>query len=367
MSTAPEPPTERGDRWVPATLTEVAERAGVSRATAARAVGGYGSVSAPARERVLAAAAELKYRPNVIARNTRTGTTTTIGVVVADISNPFFGHCTRGISDAARTGGFDIVVVNTDEELQSERAAVQLLLDQRVAGLVVAPASRTDGRHLVEAQEAGVPVVLLDRRVKGLTADRVFSDNYGGAEEAMRRLVGAGHRRVAYVSSAAGPQGASNDAELDLDDLITSAGDRIRAYLTSLEEVGVRQPREYLRLCPYGEDAAYTATAELLALPVPPSALFASDSVIALGVLRAVHDAGLVVPDQISVVAGDEASWARVTTPALSTVVQPVYELGRQSVRLLLERLAEPAGAPRDLVLPAHFVDRDSTGEAPRT
>lgn len=356
---------ERLERAAPATLTEVADRAGVSRATAARAVGGYGSVSESARERVLAAAAELKYRPNVVARNTRTGTTTTIGVVVADISNPFFAHSTRGISDAARFGGFDIVVVNTDEDLESERAAVHLLLDQRVAGVIVAPASRVDGRHLSEAQSTGVPVVLLDRRVRGVTADRVYSDNRSGAAAAMRRLVEAGHRRVAYVSSAAGPQGAAVGPDLELDDLITSAGDRIRAYLSALTDTGVEEPHRYLRLCPYGEDAAYQATRELLALAAPPTAIFASDSVIALGVLQAVHDADLAITGDISLVAGDEAAWARVTTPALSTVVQPVYDLGRSAVQLLLQRLGEPDVEYRDVVLPARFVDRESVGKAP--
>jgi LacI family transcriptional regulator len=357
-------PADSVERLAPATLTEVAQRAGVSRATAARAIGGYGSVSGRARERVQAAAAELRYRPNMVARNTRTGTTTTIGVVVADISNPFFGHATRGISDAARAGGFDIVVVNTDEELESERAAVQLLLGQRVAGLILAPASRVDGHHLSEAESAGVPVVLLDRRVRGLDLDRVYSDNRSGAEAAMRRLVEAGHRRIAYVSSAAGPQGAES-AGLDVDDLLTSAGDRIRAYLSALEAAGVSDPRSYLRLCPYGEEAAYRATVELLGRERPPTAVFASDSVIALGVLRAVHDTGRAIPGDLSVVAGDDAAWARVTTPALSAVVQPVHDLGRTAVELLLERLADPDGRPREVVLPARFVDRDSVGPVP--
>jgi LacI family transcriptional regulator len=233
-----------------------------------------------------------------------------------------------------------------------------------VAGLIIAPASRVDGHHLKEAEVAGVPVVLLDRRVREVSVDRVYSDNRSGAEAAMRRLVDAGHRRVAYVSSAAGPLGAPTDDELDLDDLITSAGDRIRAYLSGLAAVGVEEPHHYLRLCPYGEDAAYQATRQLLALAAAPTAVFASDSVIALGTLRAVHDAGLSIPEDISVVAGDEAAWARVTSPALSTVVQPVYELGRSAVHLLLHRLGDPDGEHRDVVLPARFVDRHSVGKA---
>ena len=349
------------DRRPPSvTLTEVAQRAGVSRATAARALGGYGSASAAARDRVLAAAAALGYRPNLPARNTRNGTTTTVGVVVADIASPFFGQSTRSISDAAKAAGLEIMVLNTDEELDAERAAVHLLLDQRVAGLVVAAASRTDGRHLAQAQAEGVPVVLLDRRVVGLDADRVYADNGAGAVVAMAELVGNGHRRIGYVSSAAGPHGHPAGAPLVVDDLVSSGGDRIRAYLAALDAV-VDEPTRYLVLCPFGEQAAYEATRDLLARPDRPTAVFASDSVIALGVLRAVVDAGLSVGVDVAVVAGDEPAWSRVTTPPLSTVTQPVAELGRAALELVTRRLADPTSPCTDVVLPTTFQARAST------
>ena len=346
------------------TLTEVAQRAGVSRATAARALGGYGSTSAAARDRVLAAAAALGYRPNLPARNTRNGTTTTVGVVVADIASPFFGQSTRSISDAAKAAGLEIMVLNTDEELDAERAAVHLLLDQRVAGMVVAAASRTDGRHLAQAQAEGVPVVLLDRRVVGLDADRVYADNGAGAALAMAELIGNGHRRIGYVSSAAGPHGHPAGAPLVVDDLVSSGGDRIRAYLAALAEV-VDEPSRYLALCPFGEEAAYAATRELLARPDRPTAVFASDSVIALGVLRAITDAGLRVPTDVAVVAGDEPAWSRVTTPPLSTVTQPVAALGQAALELLTLRLADPGRSCTDVVLPTTFQARASTGGGP--
>jgi LacI family transcriptional regulator len=349
-----------GGRPSSVTLTEVAQRAGVSRATAARALGGYGSTSAVARDRVLIAAAALGYRPNLPARNTRNGTTTTVGVVIADIASPFFGQSTRSISDAAKAAGLEIMVLNTDEELEAERAAVHLLLDQRVAGMVVAAASRTDGSHLAQAQAEGVPVVLLDRRVVGLEADRVYADNAGGAALAMAELIGRGHRRIGYVSSAAGPHGHPPGAELVVDELITSGGDRIRAYLAALAEV-VPDPARYLVLCPFGEEAAYLATRELLARPDRPTAVFASDSVIALGVLRAVADAGLSVSDDVAVVAGDEPAWSRVMTPPLSTVTQPVAELGRAALELVTRRLADPGSPCVDVVLPATFQARAST------
>jgi LacI family transcriptional regulator len=349
-----------GPRPSSVTLTEVAQRAGVSRATAARALGGYGSTSAVARDRVLAAAAALGYRPNLPARNTRNGTTTTVGVVIADIASPFFGQSTRSISDAAKAAGLEIMVLNTDEELEAERAAVHLLLDQRVAGMVVAAASRIDGRHLAQAQAEGVPVVLLDRRVIGLEADRVYADNEAGAARAMAQLVGQGHRRIGYVSSAAGPHGHPPGAALVVDELVSSGGDRIRAYLAALTEVG-SDPLRHLMLCPFGEEAAYRATQELLGRPDRPTAVFASDSVIALGVLRAVADAGLSVPHDVAVVAGDEPAWSRVTSPPLSTVTQPVADLGRAALELVTRRLADPASPCIDVVLPTTFQARAST------
>jgi LacI family transcriptional regulator len=353
-------------RRAPVTLTEVAARAGVSRATAARALGGYGSVSDAARALVEAAATELKYRPNGMARSTRTGTTSTVGVVVADIGNAFFARCVRGISDAGRARGYGVIVVNTDENVDAERAAVRLLVEHRAAGMIVAPAARTGGSHLAEAQTVGIPVVLMDRRVRGLDTDRVAADNRGGAKLAMEQLIRAGHRRIAFVSSAAGPHGAPPGQHPPVDDLVTSGGDRVQAYLDALSEAAVKDPGYYLRLCPFGEDAAYTATTELLALPKPPTAVFASDSVIALGVLRAVHDAGASVPEDVSVVAGDAPAWSPVTTPGLSSVDQPVYDLGHTAMNLLLDRLNEPDAPWRDVVLPTTFLSRGSIARRAR-
>ncbi len=350
-----------GKRPPSVTLTEVADQAGVSRATAARALGGYGSASAAARARVLAAAAALDYRPNLPARNTRNGRTTTVGVVVADIASPFFGQSTRSISDAAKAAGLEIMVLNTDEEVEAERAAVHLLLNQRVAGLVVAAASRTDARHLAQAQAQGVPVVLLDRRIRGLEADRVYADNRSGAAEAMAQLLGLGHRRIGYVSSAAGSNGHPPEAPIVVEDLISSAGDRIQAYLTALASTE-GDPLRHLMLCPFGELAAYEATLELLGRRDRPTAVFASDSVIALGVLRAVAQVGLRIPDDVAVLAGDEPAWSWVTNPPLSTVTQPVVELGRIALELVTRRLADPTAPFLDRILPTIFHARGSTG-----
>src|SRR4051812_15382326 len=160
------------------TIPDVAREAGVSPATAARALGAYGSVRPETRARVSAAAERLGYRPNELARSMITGKTNTIGAVVADIENPFFARTTRGITDAARAAGFEVILVNTDEDVNSERSALKVLLDKQVDGVVVAPASSQETGHLREAQECGAEIVLIDRRVAGLQADAVLIDNH---------------------------------------------------------------------------------------------------------------------------------------------------------------------------------------------
>src|SRR3712207_4244948 len=153
---------ENPSRRRPVTIPDVARHAGVSTATAGRALGGYGAVSPDARNRVLAAAAELGYRPNELARSMITGKTFTIGVIVADIENPFFARVSRGVTDTARDAGFEVILVNTDEDVEAERNALKVLQEKRVDGVIVAPASASEADHLAEAHRAGCPIALVD-------------------------------------------------------------------------------------------------------------------------------------------------------------------------------------------------------------
>src|SRR3954470_6261836 len=162
-----------------ATLADVARSAGVSTATAARALGGYGSVSGTARQRVNEAAQALGYQRNELAATMITGRSNTVGLVVADIENPFFAAAARGVSDVARAAGYEVVLVNTDEDVVTERSAVQVLFSKRVDGVIVAPASPVDVEHLAATQRAGCPVVLLDRQGGGLGGDAVLGENLG--------------------------------------------------------------------------------------------------------------------------------------------------------------------------------------------
>ncbi|MBZ4016668.1 LacI family DNA-binding transcriptional regulator [Streptomyces purpurogeneiscleroticus] len=342
----------------PATLPDVAREAGVSRSTASRALAGYGSVSPDARERVRAAAEKLGYRANQLARSMITGRTHTLGAIVADIQNPFFAGVTRGITDAARAAGYQVLLANTDEDVAAERAAVKMLRDKHVDGLIVAPAATTETAHLAAAHAAGCPVVLLDRQAPGLPADSVTVDNHGAAQDAVRRLLAAGHRRIALVSllgtaPADGAGAASSDP-------VSTGLERIEGYRTALREAGLTDTDTYLRTGTFHREDPADLTAELLSLPEPPTAVFATDSMIALGVLSAARDHGLRVPEHLSVVTFDDTDWARAVRPRISVVAQPVQELGARAVHSLVSRIEGTTHAPEHIVLDTEFITRES-------
>lgn len=337
------------------TIPDVARRAGVAPATAARALGDYGAVSDATRRRVLAAADELGYRRNDLARAMITGRSTTIGLVIADIENPFFARAARGVSDAARRLGYEVVLTNTDEDTAAERSAVRVLLAKRVDGIIVAPTSH-DVDHLVAARAGGCPVVLLDRRVPGFDVDSVIVDNHAASRDVVERLLAAGHRRIAMVTGGA-PSGSGPEPSRPS---LSTGQDRVDGYLAALADAGTADPRTYLRTGAHSPDQARTLTAGLIALPEPPTAVYASDSRVALGVLTAIRTAGLAVPQQMSVTAFDDADWTSVVTPPISVVAQPTHAMGRRAAEMLIERI-EGTERPAELLMMAtEFLSRES-------
>jgi len=353
---------EPGDRLRAITVADVARRAGVSKATAARALGDYGDVSDSVRERVQAAAEELDYRPNELARSMNTGRSKTIGVIVGDIENGYFGLAMRGISDTAKAAGYDVILINTSEDVQAEVDAVRVLLDKRVDGLIVAPASNFETQHLRRVDESGRPLVLLDRRVPALEAVSVEVDIAPSAEKATTALLDAGHTRIAFVSALqTGGEGYSDDLVLR----VSSVTDRLAGIVRALRGRGIEPSPDLIRFNAHGAQPTRAVTEGLLDLEDPPTAILASDSLIALNVLRTLKDRGLRVPDDLSFVMFDDFDWAALTDPPLTVVAQPIYDVGVAAGRILLRRLA---GLPHHDVaarLPATLVLRDSVGPVP--
>jgi LacI family transcriptional regulator len=340
-----------------ATVADVAKEARVSKATAARALGDYGAVSDSVRDRVQAAAAALGYRPNELARSMNTGKSNTIGVVVGDIENPYFGLAMRGISDRAKEEGFDVILVNTSEDVGAEVDAVRVLLDKRVDGLIVAPASSQETAHLQSVFESGRPLVLLDRRIEGLNADVVEADMTTAAYQATRHLTRAGHRRIAFISTLdVGSETFSEGTNLR----VSSVADRLDGVLAAQRDAGIADAADLVRFAPEGASGVKRVVSELLALPDAPTALIASDSLVALSAFGMLRELSLSVPDDVSFVMFDDFEWTTLTSPPLTVVSQPIYEMGVAAARMVIARVQGRSLGDAQRTFPATLVERSS-------
>ncbi len=340
------------------TVADVAKAAQVSKAQAARALGNYGAVSDDVRERVLAAAEQLNYRPNELARSMNTGKSNTIGVVVGDIENPHFGLATRGITDTAKKSGFNVILVNTDEDRAAEVDAVRVLLDKRVDGLIVAPASSVQTQHLQDVHQAGRPLVLLDRKAQGLDVDTVAVDMEGISYESTSYLIEAGHRRIAFISTLRTDDSYSTGLSLGSSQI----SDRRDGIMRAFREAGLRQPDDLVRFNADGPESIKKITRELLQQPDPATALIASDGLIGLSVVEAIQDLGLSIPKDVSFLMYDDFAWTRLTTPPLTVIAQPVYEMGVAAAEALIRQIQgrkAPAAKPE---FAATLVKRGSVG-----
>jgi LacI family transcriptional regulator len=329
------------------TLKDVARRAGVSTATAGRVLGGYGYSSAESRRKVLRAARELGYRVDAVARSLATGRTNAIGLVVADIENPFFAEAARGVSDVAAEHGNTVILANTDEDVGKEETAITVLLEKRVDGLIVTPASSEHQENLAPLLTQGFAVVMLDRKVEGLAADSVLVQNIEGARQAVAYLINLGHKRIGAVCDSL---------------QITTNIERIAGYRQAHAEAGLPLDESLIRVGGYTRQAALEETKALLALPCPPTALFAANNFMTIGALLAIRETGRSIPKDVALVGFDDMDWTTLCQPQLTTVAQPVYELGRVAAERLLARIKGDQSPPAEIRLPVELVVRESCG-----
>jgi LacI family transcriptional regulator len=351
------------------TISEVAAAAGVGRATVARTLGGYGSVSPRTRERILAVAEQLGYRPNSIARSMTTGETRTIGVVLADVGNPFFAGVLRGLTDASRAAGYDVIVLSTDEDLEQEAAAIEVLVDKQVDGIALAPAAgrKADLRHLELVTKRDIPLVLLDRLVDSVQADAVVINNREASREAVAALIEQGHRRIAFVWGPVTLAPASDVDEMKriIEKALWSDGERLLGYLDALERAGIPFDTSLVTHVQKNEHQATRAVLGMLALSDPPTSIFATESDALIGALRAIKQRGLTCPADVSLIGFDDSSWASVMEPPMSVVAQPMHQLGVLTAECLLERIAGSEAPLATHVLEATFVARESVAAPP--
>ncbi len=322
-------------------------------------MGGYGSVSPDLVAMVAAAAETLGYRGNALARSVSSGRSHTIGAVVSDIENPHFSKAVRGIADTAKKLGFDVILANTDENVEAERAAVQVFLDKRVDGLIVASTTRSDSAHLLDVVRMDRPLVLFDRRPDGVEADWVGTDCYSDCRAVVAHLANHGHRKIAFVSATTKtPQELEAGHPLP----ISTIEDRVRAIKDESAASGLEYVLVSGVLLP--EQIHGTVTSLLGSTEADrPTALITSYSRLALPAFQGIRDMGLRVPDDVSLVCLDDADWMTVSAPPISAVSLPAYQMGSRAAEVLISRIAGEGPEARDHLLPASFAERESVAE----
>lgn len=328
------------------TMQDVAKAAGVSVATVSATINGSARVSAKLEARVREAIRAVGYQPNGIARSLKKGSTKTIGLVVTDITNPYFTSVVRSIEDVAHAHGYAVILCNSDEDVAKERIYLELLRARMVDGLVFAPAGDA-GEYLDFPAEQRAPAVFLDRTVDSVAADAVVVDNAGGSRLAIHHLIALGHRRIGFISGRRH---------------LSTSRERLEGYRRALEENGLAFEPALVCDGNFRQQDAYESALRLLARSPRPTAVFAANNLMAIGLMLAIKDAGLRCPDDVSVACFDDFDWANVFHPRLTTVAQPTTAIGVQAMTLLLGRLqGAPAEAPaRRIVLRPELIVRDS-------
>ena len=321
------------------TLEDIARKAGLSVSTVSRVlnnVAGKYRISSATEKLVLKAAGDLKYRPNQLARGLRLKKTQSIGLVIPDISNPFFAHVTRSIQTNAHRFGYSLVVCDTDENVDLEIEHIDLLVAKGVDGLILLPVGQQSD-HLVRFEAEGIPFVLVDRCFDNVQANSVVVDNYRGAYDIVEYAIKQGHKRIGII------QGLPNTY---------TTKERLKGYKDALKKSRISLDPSLIVGDSFRQETGYVETKSLLELPDKPTVIFATGDLIALGVLEAVEELKLTIPDDISVIAFDEIDVNPFLKCPLTTVVQPKEDLGEAAVNLLLEVIkAKGKKIPKQIVI----------------
>ena len=325
-------------------MKEVAKVAGVSLATVSRVVSGSGDVHPDLADRVQDAVKLLGYRRDLTASTLRRADrqSASIGLIIEDVSNPFFSAVHRGVEDVARPLGVLTFVGSSDEDPARERELAEAFSARGVDGLVIVPCAG-DQSYLLRDHDAGTALVFVDRPPRFMRGDSVVSDNAGGAFAAVTHLIAAGHRRIAFLGDRLS---------------VFTAAERQAGYHQALAEAGIpRSPRlEHTELV--SSDTAQRATLELLSGPEPPTAVFTGQNLVTIGAIRALRELGR--QREIAIVGFDDVVLGDLVEPGITVVAQNPYLMGSSAGELLFERLAGQDADSRQVVVPTRLIQRGS-------
>ncbi|MEF3303839.1 LacI family DNA-binding transcriptional regulator [Paenibacillus sp. GYB003] len=331
------------------TIYDVAREAGVSIAAVSQVINGKGKISERRRREIVRVMERLNYRPSVIATALAGKRTYTIGLLVPDISNPFFAEIARSVEEQGHRLGYSLVICCTDNKEDRVERYLSLFRSKSVDGIVIGTGIGTDDKETIAPLAHGrIPIVTIARELPGCDGGTVVVDDFAGGRMAAGHLTALGHRRMAVLAES--PK-------------LSSSRERIRGFREGLGEAGVELPDAAVVTCggqpPVAEGKRRAS--ELLRSGDRPTAIFCCNDLLAIGTLQAAKEAGLSVPGDVSVVGFDNTILASVTDPPLTTVAQPIERMGQLAVDLLIRRLANETDEPPRTVLQPELVVREST------
>lgn len=329
------------------TIRDVAKHAGVAPITVSRVINNAEYVSQKTRARVEASIQELGYVPNMLGPSLRFKQTMTLALVITDITNPFWTTVARGVEDVAQSQGYSVILCNTDESEEKQEQYLNMLLRRRIDGILLVPAcSSPEAIHLIQRQ--GIPLVILDRPVPDTAVDLVTADSEAGVYQLIQHLLAQGHTRITMLT---GPK------------TVSTAVARADGYRRALADAGLPDSAVTIFWGSYTQDGGYQMTQKALQQTPRPTAMFAANNFVAVGMLQALREEGLRIPDDISIATIDDIPSSPIIEPFVTTATQPAREMGQQATRLLLGRVT---GSRTDeiqhIVLPTKLTIRASSG-----
>jgi len=329
-------------------IKDIARAAGVSHSTVSRALADSPLVKDETKQRILTIAEELDYTPHALARSLVTRRTQTIGIVVTTIADPFVAEIVRGIEETGQPRGYNVILCNSNADPDREVAAVRALREKRVDGIIVT-ASRVGDLYLPLLEDVGIPIVLVNNQHSGRYIYSIATDDRKGGEIATEHLISLGHMRIGYIASPNNV--SSNQARKD-------------GYLKALASHGIGADPSWVAEGDGRPELGQIAMARLLALPRPPSAVFCYNDLTAIGAMNAIKEAGMEIPEDISLIGYDDIDIVRYLNPPLTTVAQRKYDMGCIAMQMLLDLLSESAQV-QDITMEPRLVTRASTAPPP--
>ncbi len=330
-------------------IKTVAEKADVSTATVSRVLRDYPGVKEKTRKKVLKAITYLNYEVNAVARSLRRKKTNTIGVIVGNLLSQFYSIIAKAVEDVAQKNGYNMILCNGDDDPQKELKYLKVLKSNRVDGIILTPTGK-NAEYVNRLIDSGTEVVLLDRLIEGVNCDAVLADNANGAYKAVKHLIDQGYRKIAIITGY-----------IDR----TTGRERLNGYLRAISEAGIPRDDTLIKVGNFKKRSGIELTKEILQMENRPEAIFVSNLDMTLGALITIKEMGLKIPDDIGIVGYDDSDWSTILNPPLTTISQPVYNLGSTASEMLIKKIEVKESAignePLIITLNTNLIVRNST------